>query len=337
MKFSKEKKNSIRMYILEKIGEGCDAVTKTVSEKLEVNQNTVHRYVNELEKEGLIRRVKRGCYELAVQRAEYRLFRSKGELISDSRVFEQVLEPHVEGFSANVQTIWNYAFTEMINNVIDHSEAEQVVIDVVQDHLKTMVAIDDNGIGIFKKIKEHFGFDTLDDAICELFKGKLTTDSANHSGEGIFFSSKLMDDFTIFSDTKTFAKNRFDDTDIFTDKRDTVGTCVIMSLTNDSQKTAREIFDAFSDVDGGFWKTRLPLKNFFGPSPVSRSQAKRVCARLERFEEVILDFEGLEWMGQGFAHQLFIVFQNEYPEVRLIPQNMDPAVEKMYLHVIKTK
>ena len=82
----------------------------------------------------------------------------------------------------------------MINYVMDHSQAENVKIIVERDYLKTSVIISDNGIGIFKKIKEHFGYRTLEEAICELFKGKLTTDSKNHSGEGIFFSSKMMDD-----------------------------------------------------------------------------------------------------------------------------------------------
>ena len=70
--------------------------------------------------------------------------------------------------------------------------------------------------------------------------------------------------------------------------------------------------------------------------PVSISQAKRVCHRLERFEEVILDFEGVEWMGQGFAHQLFVVFANQHPEIQMIPVNMNEDVTKMHTHVIKS-
>ena len=77
----------------------------------------------------------------------------------------------------------------------------------------------------------------------------------------------------------------------------------------------------------------VPLKNMFDAAPVSRSQAKRVCHRLESFQEVVLDFDGLEWMGQGFAHQIFTVFQNKHPDVEIIPINTSEGVEKMYLHV----
>ena len=61
----------------------------------------------------------------------------------------------------------------------------------------------------------------------------------------------------------------------------------------------------YANVDSGFTKTKIPMKNIFDTSPVSRSQAKRVCNRLKKFQEVVIDFEGLQWMGQAFAHQLF--------------------------------
>ncbi|MCH5251914.1 MAG: STAS-like domain-containing protein [Lachnospiraceae bacterium] len=89
----------------------------------------------------------------------------------------------------------------------------------------------------------------------------------------------------------------------------------------------------FSDVDGGFTKTRIPLKNIYETYPVSRSQAKRLCNRLENFMEVELDFAEIEEIGQGFAHQIFCVFQNDHPGIELIPVNMSTEVEKMIYHV----
>lgn len=96
------------------------------------------------------------------------------------------------------------------------------------------------------------------------------------------------------------------------------------------------MFDSFYDVDGGFTKTRIPLKNIFDAAPISRSQAKRICNRLEKFEGVELDFEDLEWMGQGFAHQIFVVFERTNPQIKIVPVNMNEAVEKMYNHVINS-
>ncbi len=86
-------------------------------------------------------------------------------------------------------------------------------------------------------------------------------------------------------------------------------------------------------MDSGFDKTILPLKNIFDAAPVSRSQAKRICTNLDKFKIVIIDFGGISWMGQGFAHQIFVVFQNEHPDITLEPINMCEDVMKMYKHV----
>jgi len=337
MKFTQEKKESVKAYILEKVSEDCQNLSKTVSENLGINQATVHRYIEELLEENIIIRQKRGKYELKEKDITFVLSRASGDLRSDIAVYERTLEPYVANMAGNVQSIWAYVFTEMINNAIDHSDAETVVVKVRQNLLDTIVSIYDDGIGIFKKIRDHFGMESLEEALGELFKGKLTTDSKNHSGEGIFFSSKMVDDFYIFSDGNLFAKNRFERTEVFmAERKDQPGTLVKMYLRNDSKKSCKEVFDQYSNVDGGFFKTKLPLKNFFSSSPVSRSQAKRLCNRLEQFKEVELDFEGLDWMGQGFAHQLFVVFSHEFPQVKLIPINMSESVEKMYWHVMKT-
>ena len=90
-------------------------------------------------------------------------------------------------------------------------------------------------------------------------------------------------------------------------------------------------------MDGGFFKTRIPIKNIFEKAPVSRSQAKRICNRLDQFKEVVVDFDGTEWMGQGFAHQLFVVYAKAHPEITIKPINMSDSVQNMYNHVIASR
>lgn len=335
MKFNEEKKKSIILYLLEKMHHEDEEISKTVSQAFSVNQNTIHTYINELIEKNIIKRVCRGKYELIKQDYYYKLKRSEGDLDTDTYAFDQCLQPHIGDLSENIRSIWNYSFSEMINNVMDHSFAENVSVVVEQDYLNTDVLIADDGVGIFEKIKEYFGFSSLDAAICELFKGKLTTDSKNHSGEGIFFTSKMMDEFFIVSSGKIFTNNKYDSSRVMDIAAQNIkGTCVVMSLSNFSQKTPQEIFDLYANVDGGFIKTKIPLKSIFDASPVSRSQAKRVCNRLENFQEVIIDFEDLQWMGQGFAHQLFVVFAKEHPDIRLLPVNMNEDITKIYNHVI---
>lgn len=337
MKFSEDRKQNINRYILEKIQQNSPSLSRTVAETFGVNPSTIHSYINELVRKQIIRKIKRGEYELVSHKWDYPLQRSAGDLDNDTYAFDKCLSPHIKNFANNIQDIWSYAFSEMINNVMDHSMAENVQIRIIQNFLTTTAIIADNGVGIFTKIQEHFHLASIDEAICELFKGKLTTDTENHSGEGIFFSSKLMDNFFIFSSGKVFTNNKYDDSNIVNLPLSTPkGTCVSMELSNFSHKTAKEVFDTFANTDGGFVKTQIPLKNIFDASPVSRSQAKRICNHLDKFKEVIIDFEEISWIGQGFAHQLFVVFANSHPEIVITPINMNEDVTKMYNHVLSS-
>lgn len=224
----------------------------------------------------------------------------------------------------------------MINNIIDHSEAGTLDITIKKDCLKTCIVLEDNGVGIWNKIKSFFCLPDDQDAVIELSKGKLTTDKANHSGEGIFFTSRILDSFFIVSGNTCYSCNEFDE-DWFAAERngDKKGTKMIMTLSNQSQKDIKEIFDRFAPLDEGFVKTSIPIKNIFPVGPISRSQAKRLCRRLDEFETVELDFNNVEWMGQGFADQLFRVYINSNTVTKIIPINMNESVRKMYVHVTK--
>lgn len=333
MRFDKAKKSAIIQYILEKINEGIPSVARMVSEAFDINTNTVHSYITELLNNGVIQRVRRGSYRLTTARSDYDFDRKRGELKDEQEIYDTMLRRHFVQLPGNVQGIWDYILGEMINNVIDHSGASTLHITVKQNRLNTAVFVMDNGIGIFKKIASHFNFPSTEEAICELFKGKLTTDPANHSGEGIFFSSKLADKFRIMSDGRIFSNDKYGDDFLLDVPFDGPGTCVLVELSNTSNKLPADIFNQYSNVDGGFTRTRIPLRSIFDSSPVSRSQAKRICQRLELFHEIILDFDGLDWMGQGFAHQLFVVFPSQHPGISLTPVNMSQSVLNMYRHV----
>ena len=116
------------------------------------------------------------------------------------------------------------------------------------------------------------------------------------------------------------------------------GTVVIMRLDNNSNRNAIDVFNTFSDVDEGFVKTCIPVfEACLDRNPISRSQARRLCNRLNQFKEVVLDFEKVDMMAQGFADELFRVFHNENPDVILTPINMNEETKKMYLYTIHNK
>ena len=336
MKFDINKKNNIIYYLLEKIEQNVENPSQIVAQTFNINRNTVHSYINELVENKVIERVKRGEYRLVKNEFEFYFKKEKDEIKNETDIFYKCLKNHISGLSESIKEIWEYTFSEMVNNVIDHSGADNLYIKIIKDYLKTEVVIVDDGVGIFEKIKNFFSLPSVDDAICELFKGKLTTDSSRHSGEGIFFSSRIMDSFTIWSSEKVFTHNKFDNNALINFPKLEKGTVVIMSISNFSNKKTAEVFDKYTNKDNNFTKTSIILKNVFDSSPISRSQARRVLNGLEKFEEIVLDFENVTWMGQGFAHQIFVIYKQSNPNIIITPINMNEDVTKMFNHVTNT-
>ena len=337
MRIEQKKREAINRYILEKIREGRQDLASAVAGEFGMNPGSVYQFLKRMKEDGTIVRKQRGAYELCEQSRSILLRRSAGEMEDETQIVKSIFHGKMDSLPENVRIMWSYIASEMLNNAIEHSDAEHLNVRIEQNALLTRLVVEDDGIGIFRKIMEHFGMHSPEDAICELFKGKLTTDPSHHSGEGIFFSSRMADRFVIRSEGHIFTVNRLDQDDLVPEQERKPGTEVIMELSNASNKTAAEIFDRFAEVDGGFRKTKLPLKNMFDAAPVSRSQAKRLCQRLDSFGEVILDFEGLSWMGQGFAHQIFVVFRGEHPDVTIRAENMCREIEAMYNHVLGGK
>lgn len=235
--------------------------------------------------------------------------------------------------SKNIADIAHHGLTEMMNNANDHSEGKMVTVLMQTRDGKLTIMIMDDGIGIFEKISKALGLPDRRLAILELSKGKFTTDPSNHSGEGIFFTSRMFDQFQIESNDLHYDHDIRDTHDwlLEIDRPDT-GTLLYMSIPVDSQRTTREVFDKFSGGENyGFEKTVVPVRlaKIGNENLVSRSQAKRLVARFEGFKTVLLDFTGIEDIGQAFADEVFRVFGLLHPEVELVPINVVPAVQQM--------
>jgi anti-sigma regulatory factor (Ser/Thr protein kinase) len=233
----------------------------------------------------------------------------------------------------NALDIWHHGFTEMFNNAIDHSGGETVNVWIKKNAASTDMCISDNGVGIFRKIQR--ALDLLDErhAVLELAKGKFTTDPKNHSGEGIFFTSRMFDDFSIVSGGVVFQHDYGTKIDWVheTDKKHD-GTFVFMTLNNHTSRTTKKIFEQFTDdEDFTFSKTVVPveLARYGDDNLISRSQAKRLLARIELFRIVIFDFRGVPTIGQAFADEIFRVFANEHPNIALRTANASSEVKRM--------
>lgn len=113
-----------------------------------------------------------------------------------------------------------------------------------------------------------------------------------------------------------------------------IGTMAVMKLDNDTKRTSREVFDTYAPLEEGFVKTEILLREMCPlGDPVARSQARRILRRLDEFKEVVFDFRGIDFMGQGFADEVFRVFQNRHPDITLTVVNANASVQGMIRHV----
>jgi hypothetical protein len=173
-------------------------------------------------------------------------------------------------------------------------------------------------------------------AFLELAKGKLTTDPEHHTGQGIFFTSRSFDEFFIGSKHLNFtseinSKEEYEHQLIEHNIDLGVGTLVGMIINLNQTRKLSEVFDKFAPAseDYDFNKTIVPVRlvQYTEDQLVSRSQAKRLVARLENFKEVTFDFENINFIGPAFADEVFRVFALSHPNVRLTYINTNKEVE----------
>ncbi|MDQ2914117.1 MAG: DUF4325 domain-containing protein [Chloroflexota bacterium] len=217
-----------------------------------------------------------------------------------------------------------------MNNAIEHSESIGVIARVTEDGKTIAFDVEDEGIGIFEHVMQTRGLRTPFEAIAELQKGKVTTAPKGHSGEGLFFTSKMADRMFVESGSTRWAIDGLRDDQAVETSPKRVGTRVHFEIARDSARTTTEVFGAFTDEDLAFSRTRPSIRLFReGAEIVSRSEAKRLLAGLEKFKEVELDFRDVRGIGQGFADEVFRVWQQEHPSVRLTVANAGSAVQFM--------
>lgn len=227
----------------------------------------------------------------------------------------------------NAQKILAYAFTEMLNNAIDHSKAKMAVIEVKLGPAETGFTIRDHGIGAYCNVQRSFRLSSELDALEHVFKGKQTTAPDAHSGEGIYFTSRIADRFTLRSHRlQATIDNRLKDLFV-KETRPLKGTEVGFTIRNQTKKNLSDLFGAFTSSGETFDKNHFRVKlSDFGEA-LSRSQAKRLLNGLDKFREVIFDFQGVEEIGQGFADEIFRVYQKRHPKIQLRYCNANSAVE----------
>jgi anti-sigma regulatory factor (Ser/Thr protein kinase) len=326
----------IRNFLLNQIALGEKSVVSKATEWFGISREAVYKHLRVLIKDGQIVQTGLGRgsrYQLAVLAEAGQTYDLTSGL-EEHVLWEEVALPQLRDLAPNELAICNFGFTEMANNAIDHSGGTKLHVRVKKNAIGVNLLVADNGIGIFNKIAAALHLHDPRQSILELSKGKLTTDPDRHTGEGIFFTSRMFDLFSIQSGNLLFFHNDLTE-DWLVDIKEYVenGTAVSMALSLPTTRTPVDIFSKFSSgpEEYSFSRTHVPLSlaQFGVDNLVSRSQARRVLLRVDRFNEVLLDFTGVATIGQAFADEIFRVFTKQNPKIEVIAVNTNDQIERM--------
>jgi anti-sigma regulatory factor (Ser/Thr protein kinase)/uncharacterized protein (DUF1330 family) len=229
----------------------------------------------------------------------------------------------------NARALLQYALTEMVNNAIDHSGAPAVRVQAGADAQHAWFRVEDAGLGAFENVRAALGLPDALGGLQEISKGKRTTQPARHSGEGIFFTSKVADQFQLLANGLRWQVDNVRGDQAVGTAPPRPGTTVTFEIATDKRQTLEQVFARYTH-DFEFDTTRTVVKLFaYGVRFVSRSEAKRLLEGLDRFRHVVLDFQGVESVGQGFVDEVFRVWAKSHPAVELTAENMSAPVAFM--------
>jgi len=257
--------------------------------------------------------------------------------LEEHRVLSSIEDkfPRIKELNEQVKDIFTFAFSEMLNNAIEHSQSRSIVVEVSITKDEVWFIVNDSGVGVFRNVMKKRRLKTELQAIQDLLKGKTTTIPKSHSGEGIFFTSRAADVFILDSfGYQMIVNNKTKDVSAKQVNMRKRGTRVIFRISADSHRHLSEVFKKYTNLteesDYGFDKTEIRVRLYtMGGVHISRSQARRLLHGLEKFKIVLLDFDQVSMIGQAFADEVYRVFKNKHPDIEIQEENVNEAVRFM--------
>lgn len=339
-------------WLIREVSKDDRGLTKRFAEKFGISRAAANNFIKDcINKELLIRSESstRPQYSLGKNRTLikwYSLDKKRNPLdeplLDESKAWADDFLPFLGELKDNVKIICDYGFTEMVNNAKDHSGGSEVLAAIFKEDKDITIFIGDDGIGVYQKISDQLNLNDLRLAHFELCKGKLTTDKENHTGEGIFFTSRSFDTYSLKANGLEFQHKKINKSDCLKDiENSSQGTSVFMEISLDSGRNLADVFNEYvSDREEyTFDKTIIPvnLAKIGEENLVSRSQAKRLLSRVTSFKFVELDFKNVDFIGQAFADEIFRVFQNSHPGITFLVSNANEQIENMVRRAKNTR
>ncbi len=330
----------IKLLIFKKIKDKKEIKVADIVKATGFTRAYINRFFQELREEGkivLIGHANKAKYVFAekqfVERARKNVLVFR-RILANKSISEDIVLDEIKRKTGiflvlpkNVAQVLDYAFTEMLNNAIEHSDSKLIKIFIERKEGMIRFDVTDRGVGIFNNIMKKRKLKNELEAIQDLMKGKQTTAPKEHTGEGIFFTSKVADRLIIQSSKKKLIFDNIMEDVFVKDVKNVKGTKVTFVIKQNSKRDLNAVFRKYSEGMFKFSKTKVIVKLYKTSTEyISRSQARRIVSGLEKFRTIILDFKNVKTVGQAFADEIFRVWQNYHPNIKIIYKNTNENV-----------
>ena len=180
----------IRRFIVENVDKHSTDIAAMAANKFSITRQAINKHLKNLASEGALTasgKTRNRTYRLCSQ-LEYRKEFKLGNGINEDIAWDHAVEKFVSSFPENVKDIWHYSFTEMFNNAIDHSDGNNVFLQITKTAANTQLLLADDGVGIFKKIQKAMNLEDERHAILDC-AGKANDRSrkAHRTGDILYF------------------------------------------------------------------------------------------------------------------------------------------------------
>ncbi len=330
----RKRSQEIRNFILDRLEDRPEGISRQVQDRFGMTRQSVHAHLRSLEEEGLIegtgRTRARQWRAKVLQQRRFNLPVAMGP--AEDELWRDLMAPRLGPLPDNLREICQFGLGELLANALEHSGAQGLLAGFQRTGARLRFVVRDDGEGVFRKLRRYLDLSDDRHVLLELAKGRLSSDPNRHPGQGLFFTARAFDGFALESDGLRFVhRPGVDSWWLEEDVETRPGTRVLLELNLFGERRLEETFARFRTQGGGpaFTRTRVPLALArYGDENLStRSQARRVAARLDRFREVWLDFRDVPAIGPAFADELFRNWARRHPEVELRWIKTAPEVE----------
>jgi len=173
----RDRGETVRTFTVANVAQHAADIVRRTAEKFDCTRQAVHRHIQRLVEEGALlesgkTRSRTDALAALISWSQSFFVASCGD---EGEIWLRYVRDLVRPLASNVMAIWQYGFTELFNNALDHAQASTITVDFTETAAGSVVIILDDDVGIFRKIQAALGLMDERHGVLELTKGKFST------------------------------------------------------------------------------------------------------------------------------------------------------------------